>query len=179
MKKTLATVITAVAVMLSGVVLTTPAEAKVKVPPESALLVWLGSPTITTDSRGSCNLYVNPKVGWYRHPNPKRPRLVKAHYLRIQTRIEVRAGLGGTLWKPLAKESYKTSKYRYPDGGLGRGLAWDVPLGTTVGAGSLDYRTRVIVRVVRDVKFSPVDVTIWKGSYTSAPWYGCFNPGGA
>jgi hypothetical protein len=61
----------------------------------------------------------------------------------------------------LASKTYKTRTYCLPSKGLP--VRFQVPVSCAAQMGLLDYRTKITVRVIRDVKLAP-DTTAWKGS---------------
>ncbi len=147
--------------MMLGLV-AAPASAEIPRPPDNAVTVF-DVKTTCTMPRGASYFRVSssPTIYWGRAPKRKGPTTV-GHYMRVKTQIMTRAGFNGTLWKSLAKKTYKTPTYYLPAKGLP--VTFQVPVTYNVGGGLLDYRTRVTVRVIRNVR-PGLDTTAWKGEY--------------
>ncbi len=146
--------------MMLGLV-AAPAAAAIPFPPDNAVSVFKVKTTCAAP-RGSSYFTVSssPTIYWGRAP--KRKGLTVGHYMRVKTQIMTSAGFNGTLWKPLATKTYKTPTYYLPAKGLP--VTFQVPVTYNVSGGLLDYRTRVTVRVIRNVR-PGLDTTAWKGEY--------------
>lgn len=152
--------IAAVTGMMLGLV-GAPASADIPLPPDNAVTVF-NVKTTCTMPRGASYYTVSssPKIYW--GLAPKRKGLTVGHYMRVKTQIMTPAGYNGTMWKALATKTEKTQTYYLPAKGLP--VTFQVPVTYNAGGGTLDYYTRVTVRVIRNVK-PGLDTTAWKGEY--------------
>lgn len=150
-----------------------PAAAEIPVPPESAVQV-LNLRTSCTVNDSYATVSSKPTIRWAKAP--KRKGLTVGHYMRVKTQIMTPAGINGTLWKPLAGKTYKTKTYYLPAKGLP--VTFPAPVSYNTLHGTLDYRTRVTVRVIRNVTLG-LDTTAWKGYYWTQTSALCTGRGGA
>ncbi len=151
----------------------TPASAEIPVPPDNSVQVYnLKTTCQVIDSFATVSS--NPTIRWSKAP--KRKGLTVGHYMRVKTQIMTSAGINGTLWKPLAGKTHKTDTYYLPSKGLP--ITFQAPVSYNARYGTLDYRTRVTVRVIRNVTLG-VDTTAWKGYYWDTFPALCTGRGGA